>query len=374
MTLLIAILCGAFLAYSNGANDNFKGVSTLFGSETTDYRKALLWATATTFLGSIVALVLSQGLIATFSGKGLVPNSVVELKSFSIAVVLASAITVMIATKLGLPISTTHAITGALVGAGWLASSSGINFSTLGSSFFAPLIMSPAIAIIFAVIAYPIFGRVNRKLGIKKDSCVCVGTEVIAIPQKARHSQAMAAYQALPVVNVGTVAGCESRFPGDILGISGKGTLDAAHFLSAGAVSFARGLNDTPKIAALLLLGGAFSPAFTISVVAVSIAVGGLIHARKVAQTMSHRITAMDCSQGFTANLVTSLIVIFASKWGMPVSTTHVSCGALFGIGTVTRQAHLKTILGIAAAWLATLPLAALFGAVSFYFLKGVGF
>ena len=63
--------------------------------------------------------------------------------------------------------------------------------------------------------------------------------------------------------------------------------------------------------------------------VALGMAVGGLLNARKVAETMSNKITKLNHGQGFTANLVTSILVIFASKLGMPVSTTHVSVGSL---------------------------------------------
>jgi PiT family inorganic phosphate transporter len=87
------------------------------------------------------------------------------------------------------------------------------------------------------------------------------------------------------------------------------------------------------------------------------------ISARLVAETMSHRITGMNPGQGFTANIVTALLVIGASSLGLPVSTTHVSCGALFGIGTVTRQARWRTIGEIVLAWLITLPVAGLLGA-----------
>ena len=65
------------LAYSNGANDNFKGVATLFGSATTKYRTALAWGTGTTLAGSLAALLLAERLIHVFSGAGLVPDSLV---------------------------------------------------------------------------------------------------------------------------------------------------------------------------------------------------------------------------------------------------------------------------------------------------------
>jgi PiT family inorganic phosphate transporter len=66
----------------------------------------------------------------------------------------------------------------------------------------------------------------------------------------------------------------------------------------------------------------------------------------------------MEPDQGFLANLVTSFLVIFASKWGMPVSTTHVSCGSLFGIGAVNGGAQWGVIRNILLAWVLTLPFA----------------
>jgi PiT family inorganic phosphate transporter len=70
--------------------------------------------------------------------------------------------------------------------------------------------------------------------------------------------------------------------------------------------------------------------------IAVVMAAGGVLNARRVAETTSRRITRMNPGQGFTANLVTAALVIGDSRLGLPVSTTHVSVGALFGIGLVS--------------------------------------
>lgn len=75
MTLAVILIAVGCLAYANGANDNFKGVATLFGSGTTNYRGALTWATIMTFLGSLSAVFLARKLLQTFSGKGLVADS-----------------------------------------------------------------------------------------------------------------------------------------------------------------------------------------------------------------------------------------------------------------------------------------------------------
>ena len=375
ITISIALLFGAFLAYANGANDNFKGVATLFGSGTTDYQKALRWATLTTAAGSIVALFLATGLLKTFSGKGLVPDTILQTQVFPMSVAFASAFTVWLATRLGFPISTTHAITGALVGAGFSAAPGEVNLSVLGSSFFLPLLVSPFIALALAITLYPIFRWSRDRLGVEKETCVCVGTEVVArFPQGTNANQAISATLAeIPALKIGLDPVCREEYSGSAFGINARNALDLAHYGSAGAVCFARAVNDTPKIAAIVLVGQALSPNLAVVVVGFAMIIGGMVSARKVAETMSHRVTAMNAGQGFTANLVTSAVVIFASKFGVPVSTAHVSCGALFGIGTVNGQAHWKTIASILAAWLITLPVAAFLGGMGFFALRGLG-
>ncbi len=78
---------------------------------------------------------------------------------------------------------------------------------------------------------------------------------------------------------------------------------------------------------------------------------------------MSRKITALNPGQGLTANLVTSGLVLVASHLGMPASTTHVSCGSIFGVGLVNRRMRWKTVSQIAVTWLTTLPLGAVLGA-----------
>lgn len=123
MIFVIVLIAVAGLAYANGANDNFKGVATLLGSGTTDYRRALAWATATTLLGSLTAASLARGLLRSFSGRGLVADALASDPRYVAAVALGAALTVLLATRIGMPVSTTHGLVGALVGAAWAACS-----------------------------------------------------------------------------------------------------------------------------------------------------------------------------------------------------------------------------------------------------------
>jgi PiT family inorganic phosphate transporter len=191
--------------------------------------------------------------------------------------------------------------------------------------------------------------------------CLCVDGGLVE-PVRLR-ADGTAVLQATGVaLTVGQLQACTECYHGRVIGIDAQWILDRCHVLSAGAVSFARGVNDTPKIVALLIAAQAAGLSSSAGLAAVGgiMAVGGLLSARRVAATMSERITTMNHGQGFTANLVTALLVTTASRFGLPVSTTHVSCGSLFGLGVVTRQGRWATIRAIAGAWVITLPVAAL--------------
>lgn len=269
----------------------------------------------------------------------------------------------------GLPISTTHALIGSLVGGGLMAVAWDVNFAVLGGSFFAPLLLSPIVALLGGSTLYLCLNRVRLKLGIKKEWCFCMGTEerITALPGYA-HTAAMS--RTAVTATVDSVQDCTERYIGAFLGVSLQKLLDSAHYLSAGVVSFARGLNDTPKIVALLLAAEGLGLHSGMLFVATGMAAGGLLGARKVAQTLSKRITPMSHGQGFAANLVTGVLVICASRLGLPVSTTHVSVGSIFGIGLITKRADTRVVGDILLAWVFTLPVAAILGATVYMILR----
>jgi PiT family inorganic phosphate transporter len=363
MAILIVVIVVS-LAWWNGANDNFKGVATLYGSQAASYRVALAWATVTQLAGSLLATVLAAGLIKTFSAKGLVPDAVAGDPAFLGAVALGGMATVLLATAIGMPVSTTHALTGALVGAGVLAVGTKINTTVLGNSFFLPLLVSPVISMALTMVLYPLAHHGRKALGVPRDACVCVGATYVPVS-----SLSAAARTAQLSTSLGTSSTCVDRYQGRLVGISVQGALDAMHFLSAGAICFARALNDTPKILALCLAAKALGASIGLPLFGAAMAVGGLVNARKVAETMAKKITPLNTGQGLVANVTTAFLVIAASRVGVPVSTTHVSTSAMFGIGMINRSADRKTILHIVTAWLTTLPAGALVGAVAYWIL-----
>jgi inorganic phosphate transporter, PiT family len=222
------------------------------------------------------------------------------------------------------------------------------------------------LALAAGAVIYTLLHWLRLRMGVMKEMCLCVGEEqrVVPMPQP----DGVFAAQAMPALTVAVdePASCTQRYAGRLVGVRVGRVVDGLHFLSAGAVSFARGLNDTPKIAALLLVAGALDIRWGILAIALTMALGGLLHARRVADTMSHKITGMNPGQGCAANLATASLVTTASLHGLPVSTTHVSVGALLGIGVASHQAKWRTVIPVLLSWVVTLPCAALLAAVVF--------
>ncbi|MBI2835813.1 MAG: inorganic phosphate transporter [Acidobacteria bacterium] len=147
-------------------------------------------------------------------------------------------------------------------------------------------------------------------------------------------------------------------------------TADHLHWLSSGAVSFARGLNDTPKIVALALSAvvlGSGSAAMNAPqlfvLVTAGMVVGSLVAGRRVTQVLAEDVTPMDHREGLAANLVTAMLVTTGAIFGLPMSTTHVSSGGIVSVGAQRGSLNERTAREIGMAWVVTVPAAALLGA-----------
>ncbi|GIX41906.1 MAG: hypothetical protein KatS3mg129_1639 [Leptospiraceae bacterium] len=343
-----------FLAYWNGANDNYKGVATLYGSNLTNYFNALWWATITTFFGSLSSIYLANELIQNFSGYKIFPESFLNNSALFYAILTGSSLTILIATITGFPVSTTHSIIGAIYGISILLFKK-IKISFLLNKFLLPLLISPLIAITVTHFLNLFFKFLKTKLNpILNNQCICIEKyQVATYPNNCNY--------AIYTVRMDHYINCSSKTSLDyFIKIHKDNIISFLHFLSAGFVSFSRGLNDTPKIAGLILLSSMLSVKYYLLFIGIAMALGGLWNAKKVAFVISKHITPLNSQKGLIANLTTSLIVFFASIGGFPVSTTHVSIGSLFGIGFYTKQANKKKIKEILFSWFITMPLSAI--------------
>ena len=126
------------------------------------------------------------------------------------------------------------------------------NFGKLTDKFLFPLIASPLMAAVVALIVYFVFTQFRKRLKIQKTT---------------------------PNENESV---SDEKYLGESLGIKNQKILDVAHFLSSGVVSFARGLNDTPKIVGLLLIINTLDIRIGMISIAIAMAIGGLLNAKKV--------------------------------------------------------------------------------------------
>ncbi len=344
--LLLALTLG--LAYANGGNDVSKGIATLVGSGITDYRRAALWGTTWTIAGALLAGLLASGLVATFSGKGLLATAPAG-EAFPAAVACGALGWLAVATVTGLPVSTTHALVGGLCGAGIAAQgTTGVLWGAVGRKAALPLALSPFISLVLMGALFPLIRGAFRQFD---RYCVCLERRSVALALPAG-TAAMLAGRPLAVI---AGADCPPQV------VSRFTVLDSLHWLSSGLTSLFRGLNDTPKI---LALGVAAAAATGIAdrslyvLLALAMGAGSYFAGGRVTATLADRVTRMTPADGLAANLVTSLLVASASALALPVSTTHVSSSAIIGIGFYSREIRWRTVRDVLLAWLVTLPVA----------------
>ncbi len=366
MSLAILGLLGLTLAlaFANGANDVSKGIATLVGSGVSNFRVAVAWGTVWTVAGGLLAVFASRGLVATFSGKGFLERPVTGL-AFPAAVACGAAAWVFFAARTGLPVSTTHALAGAIAGSAIVREGvAALQWGAFARKIALPLALSPLLSVL---LIYAVFPLLRRGLARAGTWCVCLERRELAV---AAGGPVLASIAVAPVV--GSAEACASS-PTIAARLS---LVDGLHWLSSALTSLARGVNDTPKIVAIGLAASAAgaSEAPLYAAVAAGMGAGSLIAGLRVTETLARKVTAMSPAEGFAANAVTTAVVGLASYAALPVSTTQVASGAIIGIG-LHRGAwsiHWLTVRDILLGWLVTLPVAALAGGAAFALLSRV--
>lgn len=350
------------LAFLNGANDISKGIATLVGSHVIRASTAIWWGTLTTTLGAMAGVAIAGGLLKTFS-SGILAHPA-NSTTFPIAVAIGAIGWIFFATQTGLPVSTTHALTGGIVGAALAQfGASGIVWQALLMKIALPLALSPVVSFAAARLIFPIIRRVFSGVN---NYCLCLEiqqTQIVPLAFAQPPAVASAVISNHPSMQLvaDKVETCERTVALSAVKLR---LADSLHLLTSGLTSFARGMNDAPKIAALLVgtsvLGDGNMTAL-FAFVAIAMLAGSLLGGRRVLNTLSEKITAMDGLEGFTANFGASGLVTAATFFGLPLSTTHVTTSAIVGIGVSSRgRANWRVVRDILLAWLVTLPAAAL--------------
>jgi len=353
---LVLLLLTLSVAFANGANDVSKGIATLAGSGFASYRRALAWGAAWTVVGALAAAFIARGFVPVFSGRGIL-GALPAGPSFPVAVAVGVIGWLVFATRTGLPVSTTHALVGGLVGAGIAAAGpSGVKWGAVVRTVGLPLAFSPvlALALVFAIL--PIVRFLFRRLNAY---CVCLERKAVVLAPAAPGPHV----QVGPTFHVVTGSHCQPEV------VSRIDALDALHWLSAGWTNFARALNDAPKVFALGIAAHAtlgVGSGVIIALVAVAMGAGSQLAGWRVTHTLGAKVTRVSSADGLAANLTTAVLVGLASVFAAPVSTTYVSSGAIVGIGIRGGEVRWTLVREMMAAWLVTLPIAAVLAGATY--------
>jgi PiT family inorganic phosphate transporter len=330
---LLAFALVFALAFANGANDVSKAIATLVGSGVTDYRSAIAWGTAWTVVGAALAAFVASSMIKTFS-HGLVQTGTIIEPAVTLAVLTGAMAWVLFASRTGLPVSTTHALTGAIVGTGFVAfAGEGLIWPAIGKKITLPLLLSPFLALTVSLLIHPAVRALARKW---EGTCLCAMPASRALVAIDAHGRTRTLFQ---------------------------------------TTSF--GTNDTPKIVAMLLLGNAtatwpspLSQLIAFGGVALAMGLGSYLGGLRVTEVLAEKVTKMNHAEGLSANLTTSSLVLVSGMLGLPVSTTHVSSSAIIGIGLLKglNSVRWTTVRDMALAWVVTLPASALLACIAYLF------
>lgn len=194
-----------FIAAVNGANDVSKGIATLAGGHVTNYRRAILWGAVWTTLGSIASFGFAKAMVSTF-GKGLLAASVNPTYQAAIATILGAALCVGFATRLKLPVSTTHAIVGSIAGVAIIAYGlGGMRWNVLVAKVALPLLLSPLASLILTELVLSAWDYLSP---VQAADCLCA--EVVAQPAALAAVETGANVQTESFPNV-TVSVCRER-------------------------------------------------------------------------------------------------------------------------------------------------------------------
>jgi PiT family inorganic phosphate transporter len=229
-----------------------------------------------------------------------------------------------------------------------------------------PLAVSPIVAVGVAYLGSQALRGVPAPMAGASD-CLCVSASQALQMDVPHGATALRSGGGLDLtVGAGDTSSCA------ISGVA-RITGDHAHWVSSGAVSFARGLNDAPKIVALALGAAALAPASSggsptllFALVSVAMATGSVIGGGRVTRRLAEGITPMSHREGLVANVVAAVLVTSGAVYGLPMSTTHVASGGIIGIGVARQSLDWGTVRAMALAWVVTVPVAALLGAMAF--------
>jgi len=407
--ILLAALFGLFMAWGIGANDVANAMAPAVGSRSITIRQAVIIAAIFEFAGA----VLAGGGVTSTIRKGIVDASLFaatpDLLVFGmLASLLAAGTWLLIASKYGWPVSTTHSIVGAVTGFAVAAlGMNAVQWPQLGkivmSWFISPVLAGVIGLLLFISVQRLILERDNPLAAARRYAPFYIFLSgffisLVTLLKGIKHIGVdLSAIQSgtLSVLIGGTMALAGHMYINRIRGdrtserdfqyASVEKVFAVLMVVTACAMAFAHGSNDVANavgpLAAVVSISTsgavgqeALVPVWILVLGGVGIVIGLATYGHKVIHTVGSKITHLTPSRGFCAGIAAAATIVMASGTGLPISTTHTLVGAVLGVGLVRGMTaiNLRVVGTIFVSWFVTVPAGALLSIVFFFILRAV--
>ena len=408
--IVLALIFGLIMAWGIGANDVANAMGTSVGSGAITIKQAVIIAAIFEFAGAFLA----GGQVTKTIRKGIIDSNLLVdqpdlLVLGMLSSLLAAGIWLLLASRKGWPVSTTHSIIGALVGFAAVGiGMEAVKWDKVGSIVLS-WIVSPAIA---GIISYWIFRSVQKFI-LNTDNpfdsakrlvpvyifmtgfvvamvTIFKGLKHVGLQLSDEYSYGLAILFGLVVMMIGIIiirrikldpeADREFHFA------NVERVFAVLMIVTASAMAFAHGSNDVANaigplaaVVGIVQSGGAVAqesvlPLWVLILGGGGIVAGLLMYGQKVMKTIGKQITELTPSRGFACELSAATTVVFASGVGIPVSTTQTLVGAVLGVGMARGigALNLRVVRTIFLSWIVTLPVGAVLSILIFFILKGI--
>ncbi|MEE9342246.1 MAG: inorganic phosphate transporter [Gammaproteobacteria bacterium] len=407
--LVLACLFGFFMAWGIGANDVANAMGTSVGSGAISVKQAIFIAAIFEFTGAYLA----GGQVTETIRKGMIDASIVantpELLVYGmLAALLAAGVWLLVASRMGWPVSTTHTIVGAIVGFAAVGIGvDSVNWGKVGSIAMS-WIISPALS---GLIAFFIFRSIQTLILDTKDpldnarryvpfymflvgfivSLVTLlkGLKHIGLEFTTSQNYLIAAIMGTALFVVGKFAIARLKFDpkanADFHFTNVERVFGILMMATACTMAFAHGSNDVANavgplaaVVGIVQSGGevaqkSLMPTWILLLGGVGIVIGLITYGKRVMTTVGSGITELTPSRGFAATIAAATTVVVASGTGLPISTTHTLVGGILGVGMARGISALNmNVVGkIFISWIITLPAGAILSILFFFTIMG---
>ena len=408
--IVLACVFGLFMAWGVGANDVANAMATSVGSKALTIKQAVIIAAIFEFLGAYLA----GGQVTKTIRKGMIDADLLsgtpELLVFGmLASLLAAGIWLLVATRAGWPVSTTHSIVGAIVG----FAAVGIGFDAVKWAKVGTIAMSWVVSpVVAGVISFALFRSVQKFIFDKPKPFEAAkryvpiyiflagfmvalvtmfkGLKHIGLHLSALESYSYAVITGLVIMFIGIFIirrlQYDAQADRDYHFTNVEKVFAVLMIVTASAMAFAHGSNDVANavgplaaVVSIVQSGGHVAQksamaSWILLLGGVGIVLGLIMYGQKVIRTVGRNITELTPSRGFAAELAAATTVVVASGTGIPISTTHTLVGAVLGVGMARGIAALdmKVVRTIFMSWIITLPAGAILSIIIFFMLKGI--